>query len=56
MSAEAYNQVMCFSVRDCSLYQETYGNEQNNDLARASQILVKYSLPRRLHCPVSESE
>ena len=36
---------MCFCVRDCSLYQETYGNEQNNDLAQASQFLVKYSPP-----------
>ena len=32
MSTEAYNKVMCFCVRDCSLDQETYGNEQNNDL------------------------
>ena len=45
MSTEAYNKVMCFCVRDCSLDQETYGNEQNNDLAQASQFLVKYSLP-----------
>ena len=45
MSTEAYNKVMCFCVSDCSLYQETYVNEQNNNLAQAPQFLVKYSPP-----------